>query len=355
MNRALTLAAKLGAIHALVDAAGAAILYSEVAADRFPFETLLAMVLFYDALSLGLQWIVGILADGRQSYRLACVAGVWLIALGALVEQPAPWLGAALAGIGNAGFHVGAGATVLRRSCGRAAESGVFVGLGAIGLVSGVWLGSNSNDWRGPFVVLLVLAGFWLQPHIPARLPPPQPERCLAIAPGRLAAIILLLFGTIAIRSIAGGLLGGSWPSPVWAGFALAGAAMAGKSIGGLCGDRLGWRRTSGAALILAAPLAAAGLDRVDLAIIAMFALQVTMPITLAALYATLPGRPGLVFGLPCLALLLGALPGLTGQMSAAWMADMIAPVTLLSALMVVLGLGFVAAGERVLRPGAHR
>jgi len=93
-------------------------------------------------------------------------------------------------------------------------------------------------------------------------------------------------------------------------------------------------------ALLIAAPLVAAGLQRFDAALSGMVVFQSTMPVTLAAVYLALPGRPGLAFGLPCLALLLGALPDLTGLLDPASLKPVAAPLILVSALLLLVGLG---------------
>ena len=308
---AMGLAIRLGAIHALVDAACVAVLYSEVALDRLPYETLTALVLFYNSLAFGFQWLVGILADLRGAYRFTAAFGTCLIAAGAVAEPVYPWAGAALAGSGNACFHVGAGAVVLRQSQGRASESGVFVAPGAFGVVTGLWLGLNSGLWRLPIIALLVCSSLLSLRLIPPVVAPAV--RQVRSTRARLAVQVALLLGSVAIRSAVGGLLSGSWRTSTFAAFALAAAAMTGKCIGGLAGDRLGWRSSSTLALLVSAPLIAAGLLRFDAALTGMVFFQFTMPVTLAAVYLAFPRWPGLAFGLPCLALLLGALPDLAG------------------------------------------
>ena len=124
---AMGLALRLGLIHALVDATCAAILYAEVAMDRLPYETLVVLVLLYNSLAFGSQWLVGILSDLKGAYRSTAVVGTLLIAAAAVAEPLNPWTGAALAGIGNACFHVGAGAAVLRQSYGRAPPRPAFL------------------------------------------------------------------------------------------------------------------------------------------------------------------------------------------------------------------------------------
>ncbi len=351
---AMWLAVRLGVIHALVDAACAAILYAEVALDRLPYETLIGFVVLYNSLAFGSQWLVGILSDLRGAYRPTAAAGTLLIAAAALVEPLYPLAGVAAAGIGNACFHVGAGAVVLRQSRGRGAESGVFVGPGAIGLVTGLWLGLHSGLWRLPIVALLVCSSLIL----PLLMTPfgdrrqgialrPVSNGLPLAAPGRQRAGVILtafpvalLLGSVAVRSAVGGLLSGSWRTSAFACFALAASAMAGKCIGGVLSDRLGWRSSNTLALLVAAPLVAAGLHGFNSAVIAMLVFQSTMPVTLAAVYLALPRRPGLAFGLPCLALLLGALPGLTGLLDPVAFKPLAAPLVLFSALMLFFGLG---------------
>jgi hypothetical protein len=134
--------------------------------------------------------------------------------------------------------------------------------------------------------------------------------------------------------------LSGSWRTSTFALFALAAAAMTGKCIGGLAGDRFGWRSTSTIALLVSAPLIAAGLQRFDAALTGTLFFQFTMPVTLAAVYLAYPRWPGLAFGLPCLALLLGALPDLAGLLDPASFKTFAAPLILLAAVLLFVGLG---------------
>ncbi len=334
----MPLAIKLGLIHSLVDAACGAIVYAEVARGRLPYTTLVAMVLVYNSLAFGLQWLIGLCADLRVAYRLTGAAGVWLLALSVVLEPRFPWGGVIVAGIGNACFHVGAGAVVLQQSGGRATESGIFVAPGAIGVVAGMWLGLHAGLWCTLWVAMLLGSGLLLWRLIPRDVARP-PARSQAVAVPWFPILAVLLLGTVAIRSAIGDLLGSTWSSPTTIRFALAGAIVAGQAVGGVLADRWGWRVASTVGLVVAAPLVTIGLRRVDALLTGMLIFQLTMPVTLAAIYRGLPKWPGLAFGLPCLALLIGLIPSFTGLVDYEGLKLFTMPIVLLSALFVFLGL----------------
>lgn len=259
-------------------------------------------------------------------------------------------LGVVLVGVGNALFHVGAGAHVLRRSAQRAAEGGVFVAPGALGIFAGVWLGSHGVSCRAVVVGLLAAAFCVVLWSLPLERgderSSPEPVitdgRRGALPPLLLAAVCLL--SSVVVRSVAGGAVNGAWRviDPgllVW----LAVAAFAGKAAGGFAADRLGWARTSAVALLVAAPLLSVWIGSAGAAVLGMLLLQSTMPVTLKATHLVLPSRPGLAFGLPCLALLLGGLLGLAPLPALASAPGLFTGLLLSGALIV--------AGLRLLEP----
>jgi hypothetical protein len=151
------------------------------------------------------------------------------------------------------------------------------------------------------------------------------------------------LLASVAVRSVAGTLAGDAWrgiDATVVASLAL--AACAGKALGGLLADWLGWALTSALALAGAALLLGLELGSPVGAIVGMLLLQSTMPVTLKATHLLIPDRPGLAFGLPCGALLLGSLVALL-------------PLTILSSPTFLLGQllasgALVVAGLRCVR-----
>ncbi len=329
-------AALYGLVHALVDCScGFLIFYDLGSAGRNTAE-IIALVLLYNALAFGGQLPVGLLADHLRRFAALASAGLFAVAL-ALLLAPSSLLAAVLmAGLGNALFHVGAGARVLEASRG-ASESGIFVGPGALGLAAGLWMGGQALPAR-PWLLL----GLLLAPLLFLQATPilKQTRQGAAALPVWLGLLILSLLGSVMIRAMLGSAVAGSWRAQsTTVPFMLAAGASLGKSCGGLLGDRLGWLALSLGALLISAPLLSFWGEHASAAVLGMILFQMTMPITLKATHQLLPERPGLAFGAPCLALLLGALPGMLGQ--GVWLDSSLLFLLLsaLSALLLALAL----------------
>ena len=86
-----------------------------------------------------------------------------------------------------------------------------------------------------------------------------------------------------------------------------------GKGLGGILADKWGWRKIGVSSLLLSIGLLTWGVSNPLLATLGLFLFNFTMPITLTVLANVLPGRPGLAFGLTCLALWLGVIPSILG------------------------------------------
>ena len=84
-----------------------------------------------------------------------------------------------------------------------------------------------------------------------------------------------------------------------------------GKMLGGIIGDRAGWRRTAVLSLAVSGLLFLTADRHPVCGIAAVFFFNMTMPLTLSALALLYPGREGMAFGLTTLALFLGTLPSL--------------------------------------------
>jgi hypothetical protein len=115
------------------------------------------------------------------------------------------------------------------------------------------------------------------------------------------------LLVSISIRAFVGFAGAHECPKFPLISFGLAFAAFGGKACGGIISDRLGWIPTSVGALLLSAPLIALGGSNSSIIMLGMFFFQMTMPVTLTAVWALMPGKPAFSFGLCSLALVIGA------------------------------------------------
>lgn len=339
-SKTRTLALEMGGLHALVDCGCGAVIYTEVAAGRMPHEVLMVFVLTYNLLAFGLQWVLGGLSDLRGTYRAAAAWGAWLVAAAVLVRPSSPWAAAALAGVGNAAYHVGVAGALLPRASGRALEAGLFVGPGALGIFCGVWLGAQMIEWDVVMFPLLIGTGVRLWFRIPPKTPVPA-----SIEPRSFAALAIvfgaLLLSTI-IRSGVAGVVVGQWRGSVIAGLLLAAAACGGKCLGGWVADRFGWQRTGTLALVASAPFIVAGMHSLAMGVCGLLLFQMTMAVTLAGMYRAVPRWPALAFGLPSLALVVGTLPDFIPafQLEAPLTLWLLGPVILISAALLWIGLG---------------
>ncbi len=340
----LTVATALGLLHLVVDAASLAILNNTVAGDSPDWNDTCRMFLLYDGLAFALQVPLGLLSDRFKIYRLLTVIGLAATAVAIFIASHQQ-LAAIIVGVGNALFHVGAGAIVLRNCGGRATTPGIYVAPGALGLFLGSRLGQAGLPHAIP-LGLLVAACAVAVIAVSRIFPPRQPlpiDRAGGAKFGPLTLCVILLALSVTVRSLTGGMLRQWWvgQAPILA-VTLVAAAVAGKILGGILADRLGWRLVSGLALLALTPLIVPAANNITLAAVAMILIQLTMAVTLTAVYVAMPSHPGTAFGLLSLMLLIGD-PWIVGYVlnfTPPWW--LLAPLVLASAVMIVAGLALL-------------
>jgi FSR family fosmidomycin resistance protein-like MFS transporter len=243
--------------------------------------------------------------------------GILLCILGALLLFVGPVSAAVVAGVGNALFHLGAGAISMSIQPGRAAAPGIFVGPGTLGLAFGMFFGPKTIS-----VPPILLAALGTTLLIPLLVPHPttvDKDRFPVQGGGEsptmkiAAAAMALLLISIVFRSLVGHSASYACNKTPVLLFGLAGAGCVGKMCGGLISDRLGWRVVSVGALSVAMPFLAFGYRNPFLIGLGSGLFQMTMPVTLVAALSLMPNRPAFVFGLNCLAFIIGALPVFAG------------------------------------------
>lgn len=347
LNDSRRLPAVLGVIHAAVDAACAMAVLSTVVFHRLNTGHAFYLVVAYNILAFAGQAPAGALTDRLRRPRGATLLGLALTALATMTLTLEPVTTMVLAGVGNAFFHVGAGAMVLRLNPDRATAPGIYVAPGALGLALGVWLGRGGWTLAWPFALALAV-GFavtWFIAVPPATYAPTVEEKRTPRPQLSYPKLVIgLLLVSVTVRSLLGFAGAYAVPKEAVVMFGLATAAFGGKALGGIVSDRIGWLETSVGALLLSAPLIAFGGSNALLVIIGMFLFQMTMPVTLSAIALVIPGRPGLAFGMPCLALILGALPTFYSSVKVFY-----GPFAFLG--LVVLSAASVLAGLHLLGP----
>lgn len=115
--------------------------------------------------------------------------------------------------------------------------------------------------------------------------------------------------------------------------------AFGGKLLGGFIADRIGWIICSVGALLISVPLIAYGGHSAATVLTGLLIFQMTMPVTLYAVYLLLPQKPATAFGLPCLALIIGASPTFYHFGRSFYGSTTFAILILLSAAAVAVGL----------------
>lgn len=259
-------------------------------------------ILVYNFCAFALQFPLGAVLDrlsGRKAPLLFAAAGCALTLAGAFT-------GPAVLGLGNALFHVGGGVDVIwedQRKRLRGQALGVFVAPGAMGLYLGTLMAKGGQ--LSP-LLLVPAALVMIVLLLPVRkrsgdieIPTPTGKHPLWLT--------LCCFAVVVLRSHVGMAVGFPWKSGFLA-FAAVAAVVLGKMAGGVLAARFGARRVTVVSLTIAAVGYALG-DSPAFGLMALLCFNMTMPLTLYALWRRFPEYPGACFGALTLALFLGFLP----------------------------------------------
>jgi FSR family fosmidomycin resistance protein-like MFS transporter len=298
------------AAHALVDASCAALVFSASAAGHLPASSALAVVVTYNLLAFAAQPVLGWFLNDPTSARAWARVGALSTVLAFAIGQFAAgiWVAVVLAGLGNAVFHLGGGVIALRAEPGKATIPGLYVAPGAAGLAAGMWMGTNHWFAYVPALALLLTVPLLRAPAGAATLP----WRSKAARPAVVSvAVAAALFAVVAMRAFVGSGIALPWKADAWLLIGLTAAVVGGKAAGGVLADRFGRGMVGVGALVMSAPLLVMAPESAAAGIAGMFLFNMTMPVTLVAIADLMPERPGFAFGLTCLALVMGALPGI--------------------------------------------
>jgi len=297
-----------GTTHAIVDGICAAVIFSILKNQIVSTTDFISLVILYNVLAFGLQAIFGLASDYFKSPRAVAFLGCILTGLSAITFLSFPIMAVIFAGLGNALFHIGGGSISLNLTPKKATAPGIYVAPGAIGILVGTLLGKGGQFIAWPFILILAILCLLM---FVIKKPEMNYEREIVKENkfNYFEFILLLVFLSIAIRSLVGAVLVFPWKTNIDLLIILTSAVVLGKGLGGILADKFGWIRVAVGALVLSIPFLVFGVNIPYLAIIGMFLFNITMPITLVAISNILPGRPGFAFGLTCLALIFGMIP----------------------------------------------
>jgi FSR family fosmidomycin resistance protein-like MFS transporter len=325
----LSVALVLGLVHALVDATTVSVVLRSTRTAEVTRELAFLLVVGYDWIAFATQPLWGYLMDRWATPRSTRAIGLALCLASVPACGLAPRTAMVLAGLGNAVYHLGAGAAVLRLGLGRTLPAGLYVAPGALGLGFGMIYGKDVT--LGPVWPLAVVLA--LGAAVAVALSDPPAAAGSAVEPGQAEnapglvttgpapsvherlgrwAFVLLL-ASIVVRSLVGMSASRGYPKGAWLMLGLPLVAFLGKAIGGFVADRWGWLETSVVALLLSAPFIGVSYEHPVLLLAGLLVFQMTMPVTLVAVARLMPLRLGTAFGWTCLALAVGSAPTMFG------------------------------------------
>lgn len=267
-------------------------------------------ILLYNFIAFGSQPFIGFVVDEKNSGGFVGLFGIGLV-IGALLFMKVPLVFVLLAGIGNGCFHVSGGIVSLYYEEGRATAPGLFVAPGAIGVFLGVMLESNIGAFVIASLVLLVVGVvIWkIKIHHQLKYSMMSPgfiEESNQSSLRNFYLVVLALFCVIAFRGIIGGGLFLEWKTTMEAKVLVLTMIVGGKALGGILGDRIGYMKVGIGGLLISLPMLTVWSDHVLLALVGLFAFNLTMPITLTVLSSIFKKYKGFAFGLTTLALIVG-------------------------------------------------
>lgn len=304
--------------HLIVDMVCFIWLFAAFSAGTADLATRALGFLTYNCLAFGLQPVIGYWTDMSKKDTIVGAAGCILVASGLFLSAfsyaaALLWISLVLITSGNAVFHAGGGAHILRTDKGRMADIGIFISGGALGVAGGTWLGIHHSVSFLALIVLLVLTAGYLFFSKPIKRMDQKPlERAdQQLHPQIALSVLVVCLLTILFRAFAGSYMPVVWKSntDIFLFLLPAISAFVGKFSGGLLADRFGAKRTAVVSMMSAMPMLFLLGDHVLPSVMGFIAINMTTAITAKTIADTLPGKEGFAFGLTTLALLIGVVP----------------------------------------------
>lgn len=324
-------------IHFIVDLSCVVLVTNLITQKMGKNANLFIAILIYNFFAFAMQLPIGIIADKLNKNAIYSGFGCVLVAI-AFEFADFGIISCVIAGIGNAMFHIGGGIDVLNISDKKATLSGIFVSTGAMG----IFLGSKSTQIGfNKFYIFVLLISALLLFGLYNQIKNKVNNKEVIIPELNINAIIsiICLIITVCIRSYVGLILALEWKrSFLLASFSIL-AVVLGKMLGGIIGDKIGYKNISIISLTISAIGFIFAFNNPILGILAMLFFNMTMPITLTALSNMLDNNKGMAFGLLTLALFIGSIPKFFGIGSSIFTPIGLCVINIISLIVLYIGI----------------
>lgn len=292
--------------HLIIDLVGIYILFYQY--HHLSFANITLYFILYNLLAFGMQVVFGYYADKYKLYKLFLVLP-FLFASMALLLYEIGIIPILIMTLANAMIHVGGGVLSVDMFKGKSMPAGVFVAPGVIGVFAGGILALNEvpvTIFLLPIVVLMFLLNYFvMQAHVHTEEQSNFPDNLL-----KLIGFILII---IAIRAFLGSVFVMEWNDSNLMQFFLILSIFLGKFLGGIFGDRFGFKKVGVYGLIFSLPFLMLGKQYMIFGLIGAFLFNSTMAITLFLIMDILKPYKGFAFGLTTLTLVIFFLPSQFG------------------------------------------
>ena len=311
----------------------------QVLSNLYIFDHTLIFIL-YNGIAFLMQPLAGILIDKFHKEKLMLIVSIILIILGAILNHLI--LSCVFLGLANQLFHVAGGKICTNFSTNKAWHLGLFVSLGAIGLM----LGSNFSNDTFLFIIpiilyslLIIIVCLLYKEEKNKEIKPITNE--IKISKKIFAVIFLIV--VVFIRSFVGKIIHYGFEMNITFIVLLGIASAFGKFIGGILKDLFGSLKVIFVSLVLCG-IILLFLDNISvLMLIGTILINISMPITLFELNKINPNHEGLNFGLLAASLFPGVAIGLIYQYEVISYTILV----ILSVVLSILGILYVERLEK--------
>ena len=326
-------------IHFIVDLSCAILITNLVTQKMGNNIHLFVAIIVYNFFAFAMQFPIGVIVDKINKNAICAALGCVLVAL-AFAFYNIGFVACIIAGFGNSLFHLGGGIDVLNISDKKATPSGIFVSTGAMGIFLGSkTLGAGFNEYYIVILILLLSSTLliWLYNKIKDIV---KNKKVIIpkLTSNEIITIICLIL-TVCIRSYVGMILSFSWKNNFILAIVSILAVIFGKMLGGIIGDKIGFKKISVISLGVSAICFIFAFNNSILGILAILFFNMTMPITLIALSNILDNNKGMAFGLLTLALFIGSVPEFFGYKNKAFTPIGLFIITIISTIVLYIGI----------------